>query len=69
MPDEMTTPLRQDTLWGAEKIAEFLGINKRQALWKLENGLVPAGKTGRIWVASKRKLIEHFSNVTSGAAA
>ena len=69
MPDETTTTLSEDTLWGAEKIAVFLGINKRQALWKLENGLIPAGKNGRVWVASKRKLIEHFSNVTSGEAA
>ena len=69
MPDETTTTLSSDILWGAEKIAEFLGINKRQALWKLENGLIPAGKNGRVWVASKRKLTQHFSNVTSGAAA
>ena len=69
MTDEMTTVLSDDTLWGAQSIAEFVGINKRQALWKLERGLIPAGKNGRVWVASKRKLIEHFSNVTSGEAA
>lgn len=69
MPDETTTMLSADILWGAEKIAAFLGINKRQALWKLENGLIPAGKNGRVWVASKRKLVQHFSSVTSGAAA
>ena len=69
MPNETINTLGADMLWGAESIAEFLGINKRQALWKLENGLIPAGKNGRVWIASKRKLIEHFSNVTSGEAA
>ena len=69
MPDETTITLSADMLWGAESIAEFLGIRKRAALWKLERGLIPAGKNGRVWVASKRKLVRHFSDVTSGEAA
>jgi hypothetical protein len=35
----------------------------------LEKRLLPAGKQGANWVASRRVLSEHYARLTSGAAA
>lgn len=55
--------LADDLLWGAQAIADFVGIKKRKAMWKIERGLIPARKNGLDLVASKREIIEHFGKL------
>lgn len=52
------TPLKDEfaLLWGAEQIAEAIGIKPRQAFRLLENGNLPARKIGGRWVADSGKL-------------
>lgn len=52
--------LAEDLLIGAEAIAAELGISMRKAFYWLERSLIPARKTGRTWVASRRRLRQHF---------
>jgi hypothetical protein len=62
----MTTELSDDLIWGAEAIAETLNQKLRPIYYQLENGLIPAGKIGEKWVASRQGLKEHFKKITSG---
>ncbi len=47
-------------IWGAERIAEELGLKPRQAFYMLENGQLPARKVGGRWVAERAKLRAFF---------
>ena len=47
-------------IWGAAAIAAALGVTERACFHMLEAGKLPARKIGGRWVASRRKLIEHF---------
>jgi hypothetical protein len=49
MPD-----LCDDLIWGAEAIADY----------QPERGLIPAGKVGDQWVASRRALQDYFAKIT-----
>jgi hypothetical protein len=61
----MTTELADDLIWGAEAIAETLNQKLRPIYYQLENGLIPAGKVGEKWVASRSALREHFAKITT----
>jgi hypothetical protein len=51
-------PFQQhDICRGAKAIGEVLGLTERQAFWALESGQVPATKLGRIWTASRARLL------------
>ena len=64
-----SSTLADDRLTGVKAIAAFRGEPERRTTYLLETGRIPAGKEGRIWVASKRVLREHHNRLTSGAAA
>lgn len=49
-----------DLIWGAEAIGKAIGLSPRQAFHLLEKGELPARKSGGKWVASRRRLREHF---------
>jgi hypothetical protein len=49
-----------DLAWGARDIGQVIGRDERAAYWLLEKGRLPAKKIGRVWVASRAKLIEHL---------
>jgi hypothetical protein len=53
-----------DCLRGAAEIAAFLGTTRRRAFYLMEFGQMPAGKEGRIWIASRRALEEHYRRLT-----
>jgi hypothetical protein len=53
-----------DRLSGAKAIAAFLGITPRRAVVLLERGVLPAGKEGRTWIASRQALREHYRQLT-----
>jgi hypothetical protein len=45
-----------DTLVGAKRIADYAGLNIRQAFHLLEQGILPAQKLGRRWVTTKSQI-------------
>lgn len=49
---------KPDLLWGANAIAEHLGVSERKAFYLLEKGLIPSRKVGAQWVVSRAKLDE-----------
>lgn len=61
--------LKNDILRGAAAISDFIGESKRRTLYKLECGIIPAGREGRNWVGSKRLIRQHYNRITSGASA
>jgi hypothetical protein len=63
------TELNDDLIWGAGAIAKALNQKPRQVYYQLERGLLPAGRQGDKWVASRRALQEHFARLTSGKGA
>jgi hypothetical protein len=61
MPTDPETSLRNDLLWGAQAIADFIGRDLRQVFHALQQGHIPAKKSGRIWISSKASLRAHYS--------
>jgi hypothetical protein len=57
-----------DLIWGVGSIAAVINQSPRQAHYALTKGLLPAGKIGDKWVASKAALREHFGKIASGSA-
>jgi hypothetical protein len=58
-----------DALRGAKAIAAFRGEALRRTNYLLERGLIPAGKEGNLWVASRRVLRAHHARLTGADAA
>jgi hypothetical protein len=55
-----------DRLRGAPAIGAFIGEdNLKVVYYELETGLIPAGKSGKVWVASKAVLRAHYRDLTS----
>lgn len=57
-----------DKLRGIPKISEYIGENERRTYYLCERRLIPCGKEGTSWIASKRALKEHYARLTSGDA-
>jgi hypothetical protein len=57
----------RDRLVGASSIAAFMGVTERVARYKLENGVWPHTREGRLHVASKRALARHWAEATGGS--
>jgi hypothetical protein len=55
-----------DKLVGTEAIAAELGVSRRRAQYYIEKGLIPVGRFGVRYVASKRRLREHFEALAAG---
>lgn len=50
-----------DLIWGCAGIGEYIGKSPKAAFYMCETGKLPGVKQiGRQWVASRRKLREHF---------
>jgi hypothetical protein len=49
-----------DIIWGAKAIGEFIGLNEREVCYQADRSLLPVKRQGRLLVASRRKLREHF---------
>jgi hypothetical protein len=58
--------LGSDILTGVPEIARFTGEPERRARYLLERGILPGGQMGSIWIASKKKLREHYDRITAG---
>lgn len=48
-------------LWGADAIADVLGISRRSAFHMLETGQLPAKKVGSRWVVERATLEKVFA--------
>jgi hypothetical protein len=64
----LDTSIANDLLRGARAIADFIGQTLRQTHHKLEKGIIPAGKDGGQWIASRSKLRQHYAKLTTGEA-
>jgi hypothetical protein len=56
---------RLKPVWGAEKIAEVLGVSLRKSFYLLEKGLVPARKVGGSWQSTQGELEDFLLGRTS----
>jgi len=63
--DQKSKTLADDILRGAPAIADFIGQTPKNTYYALENGLLPAGKEGGSWVASKEVISEHYRQLTT----
>ena len=61
--------IADDKLTGAVAIAEFIGEPPRKTFRLLSSGLLPAGKRGGEWIASKQALLARYRELTGGSAA
>jgi hypothetical protein len=61
--------IKDDKLRGVAAIAEFVRENRRRTQYLCEKRLIPVGKEGQLYVASKRTLRAHYERLTAGEAA
>jgi hypothetical protein len=61
--------LANDLLRGIQEIAEFIDESEQRTASLCAQQVIPAGRLGYQWVASKRRLREHYDALTSGGAA
>jgi hypothetical protein len=65
-PDGYT--VAEDKLRGVSAIAQFRGDSVRRTYYLCERRLIPVGKEGSLYVASKRQLRAHHEKLTRGEA-
>jgi hypothetical protein len=58
----------EDVLRGVSEIGAFIGEDDRRTYYLLEKKIIPAGKEGNLWRASKRRLRRHYDRLTAGGA-
>jgi len=59
--------IADDLLRGMSGISRFIGEPVRRAYYLAENGLIPAFKMGKIWMARKSRLRRHFDELEANA--
>jgi len=64
---EGTVPLADDLLRGVKRIAAEIGESERRTYYLLENKLLPGGKQGSCWLASRRAIREYYARLTGAA--
>ena len=52
--------LRDDVLFGAQAIADELGLELRKTFYLLERGYLPATKCGATWTSTRSRLRRFF---------
>jgi excisionase family DNA binding protein len=57
-----------DFLWGARRIAEYLGIPRRQVYHLFERDLLPAQKMGKVILSRKSQLDQLGLGTTNAPA-
>jgi hypothetical protein len=68
-PTTPETTIADDVLRGVEAIASFIGEDRHRTNRLCAGGLIPAGKQGAAWIASKRALRAYYSRLTGAEAA
>ena len=49
-----------ELIWGADRIAQAIGVSTRRAFYMLESGQLPAKKVGGRWVIHRGNLNAFF---------
>jgi hypothetical protein len=57
--------LADDLLRGIPAISAFIGEDERKVYYAVEQRLIPAGKQGANWIASKRALTAFYEELTN----
>jgi hypothetical protein len=57
-----------DKLRGVPAIAEYIGEPVRRTYYLLDRRLLPGGKEGSIWIASRSALSVHYRRLTGANA-
>lgn len=52
-----------DLIWGCAEIGRVIGKSAKAVFYMCEAGELPVKQVGRRWVASRRKLQEHFEDL------
>jgi hypothetical protein len=60
--------IASDRLQGISAIAKFIDESERRTHYLLSKGLIPCGKRGGRWEASKRAILADYERVTGGKA-
>jgi hypothetical protein len=61
--------LADDLLFGAQAIADELGVSVRKTFYLLERSLIPARKIGATWTSTRSRLRQHFEETGSAVVA
>jgi len=65
-PDNDAGPDPLDLIWGCAAIGAFIGKSPKATYYMCDAGELPGVKqVGSRWVASRRKLQEHFEGVSA----
>ena len=65
--DREDVALKEDTLYGAKEIANFLGCTQRKVFYYKEKKLVPLGCIGSQIIGSKSARRQHFKSQMQAA--
>jgi len=60
--------IEDDLLRGLDEIAAYIREHPVQTSLLIKQGIIPAGKIGRVYIASKRRLSERYSELTAGGS-
>ena len=60
-------PLAKDFIRGLRAIAAELGDSKSRTAALCEAGVLPVGKERGLWIASRRRLRQHYERLTAGS--
>ncbi len=63
---DLDVDISGDLLRGVKQISEFIREDERSTFHKLSRGILPGGKEGKQWIASKRVLRDHYARLTAG---
>jgi hypothetical protein len=55
-----------DILRGVKAISGFIGEPVRRTFYLCEHKMIPCGKQGAMYVASKQVLFDHYARLTAG---
>jgi hypothetical protein len=62
--EQATTKIHDDTpIWGADRIAREIGLDRQATYHLLSRGLLPAKRVGRRWVSSRTRLRQALTSV------
>ena len=61
--------IADDKIVGVKAISSEIGESQRRTFYLLERDLIPAGKLGNMWIASRRALRQHYAALTKVIAA
>jgi hypothetical protein len=62
--DKAGRSIPEDKIRGVSAISKFIGEDERRTYYLLDRRIIPAGKEGSSWIASKAALTAHYDKLT-----